>query len=133
MAALTVVVLAVLGVALVVLGIIAMRDEPPRWLLRIRRPGRMLVLGLVVIVGALILNAVRYSIEEEITDDTGQEVSCEKVGPLEIDGKERQVYSCIANESGGAHIGCYARDGDGAREVTLQAQRPGAFPEKPDC
>ena|SRR5688572_6960320 len=133
MALQVVIVLAVLGAGLVVFGIVALRDEPPRWMLSVKRPGWVLALGLVSVAAALIVNHYRYSIEKELREDTGQEVSCEEVGELEIEGEERQVYSCVASESGGANIGCYARVGDRVLEVTVQAQRPGAFAEKPDC
>ena len=133
MAVVAVFLLAAAGIGLLAVGIVALRDEPPRWMLRIRHPGRLLALGLVSVVAALIVNSLRYSIEEELRDDTGQEVSCREIGPLEIQGEERQVYACVASQSGGGHIGCYARDGDGVVEVTVQAQRPGAFAERPDC
>ena len=80
MSSLLVVALFVLGVALTVTGIWALRDEPPRWMLRIKHPGRVLSLGLVVVVAALIVNSLRYSFSEDVSDHVGSPVSCDKVG-----------------------------------------------------
>ena len=133
MAFLAVVALVVLGLGMVGFGIVALRDEPPRWMLRFKHPGRILVLGLVTLVAAIILNTLRYDIAEDVADYVGHPVSCEKVGGLEIDGERREVYACIAPENHDRHIGCYARVGDTVVDVSTQAQRPGAFAKTPDC
>ena len=129
-----VIALFVLGSALTVLGIWALRDEPPRWMLRIKRPGRVLSLGLVVLVVAIIVNSLRYSFSEDMSDYVGSPVSCEKVGVLEIEGAERKVYACVETQSGHGKIGCYAKVGDTIVEVSERAEAPGAFGgKKPDC
>src|SRR6186997_2748792 len=130
---LVVLLLAALGVGMFVFGVIAYRDEPPRWMLRFKHPGRFILLGPALVVAAIVLNSFRFSMEEELKTDTGQEASCSTVGPLVIQGEERQVYACTSSQTDGSHIGCYAMIDGRATEVTLQAQRPGAFPEKPDC
>jgi hypothetical protein len=124
----------VLGAALTVLGIWALRDEPPHWMLRIKHPGRVLSLGLVVLVVAVIVNTVRYSFSEDASNAVGSPVSCKKVGVLEIEGEDRKVYACVETQSGHGSIGCYAKVGGNIVEVTEQAERPGAFGGKnPDC
>jgi hypothetical protein len=129
-----VILLVVLGLALVVFGIVALRDEPPRWMLRVKHPGRVLSLGLVVLVAAFILNAVRSDFSEGVTDYVGSPVSCEKVGVLDIEGENREIYACVETQSGHGHIGCYAKVGGEIVEVTRQAEAPGAFGgKKPDC
>ena len=133
MAFLAVIVLVALGLGMVGFGIIALRDEPPRWMLRFKHPGRILVLGLVTLVAGIILNTLRYDIAEDVADYLGHPVSCEKVGELEIEGEGRKVYACIAPQNHDAHVGCFARLGDGVRDVSTQAKAPGAFAKTPDC
>jgi hypothetical protein len=129
-----VVALFALGLALAVIGIWALRDEPPRWMLRIKHPGRVLSLGLVVLVAALIVNALRYDFSEDVSDHVGSPVSCEKVGVMNIEGESRTVYACVETQTGHGHIGCYARVGDDVVEVTNQVETSGAFKgKKPDC
>jgi hypothetical protein len=135
MAFVVVVALVVLGLSMVVFGIVALRDEPPQWMLRFTHPGRILSLGLVVLVSALILNAFRSDFAEEVGEHLGgQEVECEKIGLLEIEGEQRQVYACVATQSGEGRIGCYAQVGDDVVDVTGRAETPGAFAGRtPDC
>ena len=131
---LLVIALFVLGSALTVLGIWALRDNPPGWMLGIKRPGRVLSLGLVVLVVAFIVNSVRYSFSEDVSDYVGSPVSCEKVGVLEIQGEGRKVYACVETQSGHGKIGCYAKVEGTIVEVTEQAEAPGAFGgKKRDC
>ena len=132
MAFLAVIALAVLGLGLVAFGIVALRDEPPRWMLRFKHPGRILVLGLVTLVAAIILNTIRYDIAEDVADYVGHPVSCEKVGELEIEGESREVYACIAPENHNA-TSAASRAGRGVRDVSTQAKAPGAFAKTPDC
>ena len=134
MALLAVVVLVVLGAAMTAFGIVALRDEPPRWTLRVRRPGRVLFLGLAALLAAFVVNSRRYDIDEEVGAYIGQHVDCQEIGRLEIEGERRQVYSCVASESEDARVGCYARVGDDVMEVTRRVETPGAFGGRtPDC
>ena len=134
MALLAIIVLVVLGLGMVGVGILALRDDAPRWVWAVPRPGRVLVLGLVALLVALIVNASRYDIAEDVTEYVGQQVNCEKVGALEVEGENRDVYSCVAAHSGGAHLGCFVRVGDGVVDVTRRAERPGAIAGgTPDC
>lgn len=133
MALFVVIALVVLGLAMVVFGIVALRDEPPGWMLRVKRPGRVLALGLVVLLAALIVNYFRYSIEEEVADFVGHPVSCEEVGELQVDGERRQVYACIAPQDQDRRIGCFARVGDTVADVSSRAEAPGAFARDPEC
>ena len=133
MALLVVIVLAVLGLAMVAFGIVALRDEPPRWMLRIKRPGRVLSLGLVVLLAAVIVNYFRYSIDEEVADFVGHPVSCEEVGELQIEGERRQVYACVAPQDHDRRIGCFAQMGDTVADVSSRAEAPGAFSGDPGC
>jgi hypothetical protein len=126
--------LVVVGLGMIAFGIVALRDEPPRWMLRFKHPGRVLALGLVTLVVAFIVNTLRYDIAEDVANYVGHPVSCEKIGELEIEGERRLVYSCIAPQNHDAHIGCFARVGDGVLDVSTQAKAPGAFAGKtPDC
>ena len=134
MAFLLVVALVVVGLVLAAVGVVALRDEPPRWMLRIKHPGRVLSLGLVVLVVGFIVNAIRYDFNEKVADYVGHPVSCKKVGMLEIEGERRQVYACTAPQNHDAHIGCYAKMGDTVAEVTRQVEASPAFATKnPDC
>jgi hypothetical protein len=129
-----VVALALVGFALTALGIVALRDEPPRWMLRIKHPGRVLAAGLVVLVAAVVVNVVRYDINEEVADFVGHPVDCEKVGVLDIEGERRDVYACTAPQNRDTRIGCYAQVGETVVDVSSRVQAPGAFPAgKPDC
>jgi hypothetical protein len=130
---LLVVTLITLGLAMVAFGVVALRDEPPRWMLRVTHPGRVLSLGLVVLVAGFIVNAFRYDFSEDVSDHVGSPVSCEKVGVLEIEGENRDVYACVETQTGHGHIGCYAKVGGGVVEVTRQVETSRAFDGKADC
>jgi hypothetical protein len=135
MGLLLVIVLGLVGLGLVAFAIVAMRDEPPRWMLRFKRPGRILVLGLVVLLAALIVNIYRYDINEEVADFVGHPVSCHEVGELEIEGDNRQVYACIAPQDHDRHIGCFAQIGDSVADVSSRVAVSPAFAGKnnPNC
>ena len=134
MSGLLVLALFVVGLALTAFGIVAIRDEPPRWMLRVRRPGRVLALGITVLIAAFIANQFRYSMEEVLTETrVGKRVECEKLGSLEVEGEERDAYACTV-QGGDERVGCFVRDGDGVLDVTGRAEAPGAFPGKNvDC
>ena len=124
--------LALLGLAAIVIGIVALRDDAPRWTLKIKRPGWLLTLGVVSLVFAWLVNASRYNIERDVTEVVGQEVDCENVGALIVEGESRDVYACIG--PGDAHLGCFVRAGDGVVDVSLRAEEEGTGEEvKPDC
>ena len=135
MSLLLVILLGLVGLGLVAFGIVAMRDEPPRWMLRFKRPGRILVLGLVVLLAALIVNLYRYDINEEVADFVGHPVSCHEVGELEIEGDNRQVYACIAPQDHDRHIGCFSQIGDIVADVSSRVAVSPAFAgnKNPDC
>ena len=96
-------------------------------MLRFKHPGRILVLGLVTLVAAIILNTVRYDIAEEVADYVGHPVSCDKVGELEIEGENREVYACIAPQDHDRHIGCFARVGDTVADVSTSGAETRSF------
>ena len=128
--------LLVLGLGLSALGFVAMRDEPPaKWMLKIRRPGRVVLGGLLVLLAAIIVNYVRYDIAEAVEDNVaGRRVECEKIGSLEVKGEERDAYKCVLQGDEGFHVGCFVRDGDGVLDVSERAEARGAFPgKKVDC
>jgi hypothetical protein len=127
------VLMGLLGLALIVVGIVALRDDAPRWTLKINRPGWLLFLGFVVVGVALLVNAARYNIEDDVKEAVGREVKCDKVGALVIDGQSRDVYACEAT-GGGSHLGCFARVGEQLVDVSREAERPGALgPGTVDC
>ena len=133
MSGLVVVALLVAGLALIGLGIVALRDDAPKWALRIPRPGRVLSLGIVAVIAAFLVNYYRYSIEEAVGDYVGHRVECEKIGALDVEGDRRDAYAC-SEQGSEERIGCYAREGDSVIDVTARAERPGAFPGKTiDC
>ena len=120
------VLIGLLGLAMIVVGIVALRDDAPRWTLKIRRPGWLLFLGFVVVGVALLVNAARYNIEDDVKEFVGQEVKCNKVGSLVIDGQSQDVYACEATGSG-SHLGCFARVDKQLVDVSREAERPGAL------
>lgn len=124
MALLVVIALVLLGLAGIVVGIVALRDDAPRWTLRIKRPGWLLVLGGVALVLALLVNTSRRSIEEDVYEYVGQQVTCEKIGALEVEGQQRDVHACDAKDDG-ANLGCFARVGDTILDVTRRFQELG--------
>ncbi len=127
------VLIGLLGLAMVVFGILALRDDPPRWMLRVKRPGWVLALGLVAIAVALLVRASIYHIEEDVEDQVGRVVSCDEVGSLEVEGESRTVYACVAAE-GGEHLGCFARVAGTVIDVSRQAEMPGALGSRTvDC
>ena len=124
--------LALLGVASAVVGIVALRDDAPRWTLKIKRPGWLIPLGLVLIVVAWVINANRYDFAEQVTEFVGQPVTCDGVGSLEVEGDVRDVYAC-ENERG-THLGCFVRVDDAVVDVSLRAEAEGTGEAaKPDC
>ena len=127
------VLIGLLGLAMIVIGILALRDDAPRWTLRIKRPGWVLILGFVVVGVGLLVNAARYNIEDDVKEAVGQEVKCNKVGSLVIDGQSQDVYACEAT-GGGSHLGCFARVDKQLVDVSREAERPGALgPGTVDC
>ena len=122
-----------LGLSMVVFGVLALRDDPPRWMLRVKRPGWVLALGLLTIVVAFLVNATVYNIEDDVEDQVGRVVTCDNVGTLEVEGESRDVYACQAEE-GGDHLGCFARVGDSVVDVSRRAEEPDALgPGTVDC
>ncbi len=122
-----------LGLAMVVFGILALRDDPPRWMLRVKRPGWVLVLGLVAIAVAFLVRASIYHIEEDVEEQVGRDVNCDEVGSMEIEGESRTVYDCEAAE-GGDQLGCFANVSNTVVDVSLRAEMPGALgPGTVDC
>ena len=121
-------VIGLLGVAMVVVGVLALRDDPPKWLLRVKRPGWVLSLGLLTIVVAFLVRASVYHIEEDVEVQVGRVVNCDKVGTMEVEGESRDVYACRADE-GDEPLGCFAKVSDAVVDVSRQAERPGALGE----
>ncbi len=123
----------VLGLGMVVFGVLALRDDPPRWMLRVKRPGWVLFAGLLTIVVAFLVNATVYNIEDDVEDQVGRVVTCDEVGSLEVEGESRDVYACQAKE-GGEHLGCFVRVAETAVDVSRRAEEPGALgPGTVDC
>lgn len=123
--------IAVLGLALVVVGAIAIRDEPPRWALRIKRPGWMLTLGLFSLVLAYLVNSGRFSIDEAVTDHVGFNVECDRLGGMDVEGERRDVHACVRDD--GTHMGCFVRNGETVIDVSLRAEAEGVEGRTPDC
>ncbi len=118
---------------MIAFGIFALREDAPEWTLKVRRPGRVLAVGVVAVIAALLVNYYRYDINEAVQDYVGHRVECEKVGELDVEGEQRDAYACVEQGSN-EKIGCYAPEGDTVIDVTVRAEKPGAFPGKTvDC
>ena len=118
-------VIAALGIALIGFAILALRDDAPQWTLRVKRPGWVGFLGVIALLVALIVNASRQSIADDVSDAVGREASCEKIGVLVIRAERVDVHACQA--AGGANLGCFGRvDGD-LVDLTRQSQALGAL------
>ena len=121
------------GLAAAAFGIFALRDEAPDWALRIKRPGRIVALGVALMFIGFVVNYYRFDFEEEFEAYTGRHADCEKLGGLEIDGADRDVYACLLADTT-QRLGCYAYVDGEMVEVTPRAEAPGAFPGKTvDC
>jgi hypothetical protein len=120
MALVVAVLLALLGLALIGLAILAFREDSPEWAYKIKRPGRLAFVGVLALVAALIVNVARTTIEDQVGDLVGQSVSCEKVGDMLIAGEKEDVYACTS--SSGSNVGCFADVKDGVADVTRLAQ-----------
>ena len=130
MALLAVVVLIALGLAMIAFAIVALRDDPPRWMLKVKRPGWVLFLGFVTVVIGLLVNAGRFDVSEVVGEFVGQQVNCRKIGTLDVEGSGRDVYACVA-KGGGAPLGCFARVGEEVVDVTRRVETPGVLPGRP--
>ena len=120
--------LAVTGVAGIVFAILALRDDPPSWMLKVRHPGWFAVYGVVALLAALLVNSSRRDIFDGITEYVGQPVRCDNLGELTVRGRTTDVYSCTAADDG-MDLGCFAEvDGD-VVDVTREAQELG----RPEC
>jgi hypothetical protein len=124
--------LAVLGVAAIVVGIVAIRDEAPAWALRIKRPGWLIALGIPALLLALLVNVSRTNFTDDVAEFVGQPVECDSVGTLDVEGEERDVVAC-QNERG-THLGCFVEVNGAVVDVSLRAEDEGTGETtKPDC
>lgn len=134
MADLAVIALVVLGFGLIAFAIWVVRDEAPPWTWKFRRPGRALILSLVAFVGACTVSRVHVDIDEAVRDYVGEKVECEKVGALEVEAAERDIYACVRDGADRRRLGCFAQVGDGVLDVTRRVEEERALPGRPiDC
>lgn len=134
MADFAVVALAVLGFALIAFAIWVVRDDAPRWTWKVRRPGRALILALVAFVAAYTVSRMHVDIDEAVRDHVGEKVECEKVGALEVEAHERDVYACVRDGADRRRLGCFALLDDFVLDVSRRVEEERAIPGRPiDC
>jgi hypothetical protein len=116
--------LAVSGVAAIVFTIVALRDDPPRWMLKVKHPGWFAVFGVLALAAALFVNSSRRDVFDDITEYVGQPIRCESLGDLAVRGGSHEVYSCTAADDG-MNLGCLASVDGQIVDVSMEARALG--------